>query len=193
MAQWSHTAVHWSRTLHVIATMLGLILLLLFASTGLLLNHPSWTAGGGPQVREESGSVPGELLASDLRLEEYLRGQYQLRGRAELVREAEQVQLAWRAPGYAADAKVALPAGAVTITVENQGLLAVILDLHRGKQSGPVWGWVMDITAVFLLLAGLTGLILTCWSARWRQVGLWTAGVGMVLVLALAVWAYWVG
>jgi hypothetical protein len=193
MQPWTQTMIHWSRTLHVIATMLGLILILLFAGTGLLLNHPSWTAGSLVEGREEAGVVPAEWLANDLQLEEYLRGQFHLRGRAELVREAEQVQLAWRAPGFAADAKVVLPAGTVALTVENQGLLAVILDLHTGNHAGPVWGWVMDVTAVFLLLAGLTGLILTGWSVRWQKVGLWSAGVGLVVVLALAGWAFWVG
>lgn len=193
MSQWSQTAVKWSRLLHVVVTMLGLLVLLLFAGTGLVLNHPSWTAGISVQRQEASGTVPPEQRVSDLHLEEYLRGHYQLRGRAEVVRAADYVEVAWRAPGYAADAKVELATGVVTLIVENQGLVAVVLDLHRGRQAGPVWGWVVDITAVGLLLAGLTGVIMTFWSVRWRNVGLWSAGVGVVLVLGLVAWAYWGG
>jgi hypothetical protein len=63
-------------------------------------------------------------------------------------------------------------------------------DLHRGKDSGIAWSWLIDLSAVLLLLGALTGITLWIALPKRRTLGLIALGLGVgvcVLVYLLVV------
>ena len=70
-------------------------------------------------------------------------------------------------------------------TVE-QGLLGVMNDLHRGRDSGAAWAWVIDISAVFLTLISVTGLGILFYLKKSRVAGLIVGLAGLVAVAILS-------
>lgn len=62
----------------------------------------------------------------------------------------------------------------------DDGLVAVINDLHKGRHTGTAWFYFIDVTAVICLLFAITGLLLLYVHAgkrrsTWPLVGLGTA------------------
>ena len=60
----------------------------------------------------------------------------------------------------AADAFIDRGTGAYELTVSKMGFAAVVNDLHKGRDSGPVWKAMIDRSAALLTFVSLTGLIL---------------------------------
>ena len=53
------------------------------------------------------------------------------------------------------------------IALVNRQLAAIIQDLHRGKNSGLAWRWVIDLSAWLVLALSLIGYVLF-FSLRFR-------------------------
>jgi len=182
----------WARTLHLYLSLLAFLSILFFAVTGLTLNHPEWFGEG--RVRKVSGTLPhapylqGEgmdwlALAEDLRA-------LGLRGR--VAERGESGGLAWlsfRAPGYGADAQVDPRTGAYTLSVTEAGLVAALNDLHKGRDTPGAWRWVLDLSALFLALVSLSGLLLSLLFGKTRKAALLTLLLGLLLFGGLALWA----
>jgi hypothetical protein len=60
-------------------------------------------------------------------------------------------------------------------------LVAVLNDLHKGRDTGRVWSWVIDISAAFMTLISLTGMILIYFVKKHRFNGLLLAVFGALL------------
>ena len=58
---------------------------------------------------------------------------------------------------------------------------AIINDLHKGRDAGPAWKLLIDISAVFMTLVSLTGMALIFFLAKRRFSGLLAAAIGAVL------------
>ncbi|WP_460388012.1 PepSY-associated TM helix domain-containing protein [Thermus thalpophilus] len=182
----------WARTLHLYLSLVAFLSILFFAVTGLTLNHPEWFGEG--KVGKLSGTLPhapyleGEsvdwlALAEDLRA-------LGLRGRvADRGQSGDQAWLSFRAPGYGADAQVDLKTGAYTLTLTEAGLVAVLNDLHKGRDTPSEWRWVLDLSALFLALVSLTGLLLSLLFRKTRKAALLTLLSGLLLFGGLALWA----
>ena len=57
-------------------------------------------------------------------------------------------------------ASVALTTGAYTFAVEQQGWVGVLNDLHKGRDTTTTWKWIIDVSAVFLVVVAITGLVI---------------------------------
>ncbi len=64
--------------------------------------------------------------------------------------------------------------------------LAVRNDLHRGRDSGRSWAWLIDVSGFFLVFLSLTGLGLLWYLKKVRLKGLLTLVVGVTLLIMLA-------
>ena len=189
---WRSRAYTLSRTLHLYLSLLAVLTRLFFAVTGLTLNHPEWFGEGAP--RKLSGTLPGAPYLEGgsvdwLRLAEDLRA-LGLRGRvADRGEAGEEVWISFRAPGYAADAQVDPRTGAYRMVVTDYGLVAVLNDLHKGRDTPGGWKLFLDLSALFLALVSLTGLLLGVLLPKSRRAALLVLGLGGLLFLALALYA----
>ncbi len=165
-------------------------MVLFFSITGLTLNHAEWIVGGLRQT-EKTGQLPVEWLSGaepkKLEIVEKLRSAFGVRGAVDEFRVDErECTVAFKGPGYAADAFVTRATGVLKLTVAEEGSLAALNDLHKGRHTSKTWAWVIDISAILLTLISLTGLGLLFYLKRIRTIGLIVVAGGALLLFILA-------
>lgn len=185
------TANRWTRWIHVYASMIAFVIVLFFGITGITLNHPNWTFGDDVNTTTTTGQLSIDTTLDDgsvnyLAISEYIRNTYDVSGQVDSFSDTNgQASIAYKNPGYAADLFVDMDTGEYTLTVEQQGWVAVVNDLHKGRDTGSAWKWVIDLSAGFLVLISLTGLTMQFFLRKRRRSALITACVGGIVVLAL--------
>ena len=176
------------RLLHVHVSMFALALMLLYAVSGLLLNHAD--SIGGESARPTTSTIQ---IAPDLNPAEAaaaIRSAAALRGHLESTDEsADELRLVFARPGYRAEAVVERATAKTELTIENRGLPGLLNDLHRGQHVRGVWSVVTDTAAIILALLAVTGLILW-WSLpvrrKWGTIWLVLGTAALVIVAAMA-------
>jgi hypothetical protein len=182
------------RWLHIYLSMFGFATILLFSVTGITLNHPTWFGLDADRVNDVAGELDRNWLAgSDDRVDrlviaEHLRSQHALRGAVSEFRlDDVECFVSFKGPGYAADAFIDRATGKYQLTIVQHGTVAVLNDLHKGRDTGVTWSLVIDLSALLMAISAITGLVLLFYLKRRRNPGLITAVVGTVLLIA----AYW--
>ena len=181
-----HTLLRW---LHIYTSMASLMVVLFFAATGITLNHPDWLAG--ESTRELTGRLPANWKTEKgvdwLVVDEYLRSTQGVHGTlSDHSADDAQASLTFKAPGYGADCFIKIDDGSYRMTVSYQGAIGVLNDLHRGRDAGRSWAWLIDVSGFFLTFLSLTGLGLLWYLKKVRLKGLATLVAGAVLLVALA-------
>ena len=178
-----------ARWLHIYLSMGSFALVLFFAATGLTLNHPNWFANR-TKTQERHGIAEKAMLrtaSSDgakLGLVEMLRAREHVQGAVSDFRvDDQQVSISFRAPGYTADAFIDRDTGKYDLSEVRNGFVAVMNDLHKGRDAGRVWSAVIDGSAVLLVLVSVTGLVLI-WFVHKRR----ASGLVLAAVAALGGW-----
>ena len=184
-----HSALRW---LHVYISMVMLLVVLFFAVTGITLNHPDWLAA--ERTDQYSGQLPPSWKTAQgvdwLIVAEQLRRDHAVRGTvADRTADDSQGALTFRAPGYSADAYIDMSNGSYQLTVVYQGALGVLNDLHRGRDAGGAWAWLIDLSGLFLVVLSLAGLGLLWYLKKMRLPALLVMAGGCVLLVLLATMA----
>ena len=96
-----------------------------------------------------------------------------------------QIVVSLRAPGYTADAFIDRVSGSYDLTVVQNGLVAVLNDLHKGRDTGKSWGVLIDISAVLLVMVSVTGLVLIWFVYKRRSSALLLATFTAIAVILL--------
>ena len=132
----------------------------------------------------------GKELAK-LEIVEYLRKTHGVRGAMSDFRvEEAQVAVSFKGPGYMADAFIDRESGNYDLSETRMGMVAVMIDLHKGRDSGRVWGWMIDLSAVLMVLVSVTGMALIFFLSKKRVSGLVIACMGAVVCsAAYLMWA----
>jgi hypothetical protein len=68
----------------------------------------------------------------------------------------------------------------------SRGWVSYLNDLHKGRNTGPVWSWFLDIFAAGCIVFCITGLILLWMHAHARKTTWWYVGLGLFIPLVLA-------
>jgi hypothetical protein len=196
-AMWKNRTATFSRWLHVYLSMVSFIVVLFFAVSGLTLNHADWF--DGKQVEKKSkGNIPVTWVNTHdttqikkLEIVELFRKNYGIKGYvSDFLIQDGQCSVSFKGPGYSADAFINRKDGNFQLTELRFGLVAVLNDLHKGRDSGKGWGWVIDISAFFLTLVSLSGLVMLCFLKKRRLTGLILAIIGGLL--CYIVYVIWV-
>ncbi|MCA9192778.1 MAG: PepSY-associated TM helix domain-containing protein [Planctomycetales bacterium] len=177
----------WMRWLHIYSSMLGLATVLFFSVTGITLNHPDWFPNL-ERSREASGYLSLDLLSAEgdpLKLEivEWLRNSHHITARlSDFSVDDFQCVVGFAGPGYSADVFIDRQTGKYDMQELSLGIVAVINDLHKGRDTGPIWKVVIDISAILLTFISASGLVLICWLRRKLISGILTMLVGTILI-----------
>lgn len=131
------------RWLHTYTSMITLLVVLFFALTGITLNHPDWVFSTDEVRSELTGTLPAGWITGGtvkwLTVAEAPRVDQHLKGRAGETRfNGSEADIVFVGPGYSADAVVDVT-GKYTVNVLQQGGVAVVNDLHRGRDTGGAW------------------------------------------------------
>jgi hypothetical protein len=171
------------RTLHVYLTMLGLLVMLLFGVTGFTVNHEEWFGATRPRVLDTEGTMPRELLAQGdaLRIVEHVRNTWRVAGAmTDYEASDDRVSIAFKEPGQLWELEIEKSTGRTKLHNETYNLAAFLNNLHRGRYAGPAWRWVIDVSALFIVLACATGIVLWLALPRRRLLGFIALAVGVL-------------
>jgi hypothetical protein len=181
---WKRHLIVWSRWLHIYLSMVCFGVVMFFSVTGLTLNHPDWFAKQERTI-QKSGALDAKWVRPDvdkLQVVERLRGRGDIKGALSDLRvDDSQVNLSFKSPGYEADVFIDRDTGHYEVTETRAGFAAVLNDLHKGRDSGKIWGWLIDFCAVMLTLISLTGLVILFFLAKRRVSGLVALAVGAAI------------
>jgi hypothetical protein len=191
------------RWLHIYLSMFSLAVVLFFSVTGITLNHPDWFFSGAENSREAEGEINPRWLRPDtpaaaedgalpnrqvskLEIVEHLRNTHSIRGALADFRVDEgECVISFKGPGYGADAFIDRETGHYRLTETYHGFIAVINDLHKGRDTGAAWSVLIDVSAVLMTLISLTGLVLLFYLKLRRIPGLIVAIGGTILAIVL--------
>lgn len=185
------------RTWHWISAAVSLVGMLLFAITGLTLNHAA-TISAKPEVTQHSATLPPELLKllakapADTVLPDAVSASLlpttglDTRGRAAEWSD-EEVYVAMPGPGRDAWVSIDRTTGEVKSENTDRGWVSYFNDLHKGRNSGVAWFWFIDIFAVACIVFTLTGLLLLNLHAKHRPSTWPLVGLGVVLPLVIVI------
>lgn len=186
-----------SRWLHIYLSMISFAIVLFFSVTGLTLNHAEYFAGESKTSIEKGTLNAAWVNAADtlhiakLEVVEYLRKTNSIKGELSEFRiDDAECSLSFKGPGYGADVFINRATGAYEISLMRAGAVGILNDLHKGRDSGKTWSWVIDISAILMTFVSLTGFILILYIKRKRISGLTWAVIG--LLLSILVYVLWV-
>ncbi len=194
-----HHVPHWkrklaavSRWLHIYLSMGSFGVLFFFAVTGLTLNHTEWF-GNKQSVTQRKGSVDLKWLnpkdVAKLEIVEQLRATGVKGALSDFRIDGAQIGVSFKGPAYTADAFIDRETGKYDLTETRMGFVAVINDLHKGRDSGRAWSLVIDLSAALMVFVSLSGLVLMFYLHKRRASGLIALACGAALCwLVYAVW-----
>ena len=189
---WLGTLRQW----HWISSALCLAGMLLFAVTGITLNHAGQIEGKAqvtsrieqlPEALRESlpaqtseHEIPGELAGW---LEDTLN--IRLAGREAEWSDGE-LYIGLPRPGGDAWLSLDLASGELEYEVTDRGWIAYLNDLHKGRHTGTAWSWFIDLFAVACVIFCITGLLLLHRYASGRPATWPLSALGLVIPVLLA-------
>jgi hypothetical protein len=168
--------------------MLSFALLLFFAVTGLTLNHAEWfdsherpTVIHGALNKAWVNTPDPAAVAKD-ELVNYFRRKYRTKDAlSDFHVDGQQCEILFKGPGYEADAIIDRETGTYDLSVSPFSLVAILNDLHKGRDAGKSWSAVIDFSAILMALVSLTGLTLIFFLNKRRFSGLVLVVVGALL------------
>ncbi len=90
-------------------------------------------------------------------------------------------------PGGDAFLTIDLASGEVNHERTDRGVIAYLNDLHKGRNTGAVWVWFLDVFAIATLVFCITGFFLLQMHSRNRAATWPMVGLGLALPLVLAI------
>ena len=191
----------WLKQLHSwhwISAAVSLVGLILFAITGVTLNHAA-SIPADPVTVEQTATLPAPLLqrlasfpqeTTDPVPDAVARWSAQTL-KAEIAGKptettAEEIYVALPTPGGDGWVTIDRSTGDVLHETTTRGWIAYLNDLHKGRNAGPAWGWFLDLFAVACLVFCITGLFLLHLHARQRRMTWPLVGLGLMIPLLIA-------
>ena len=187
------------RQWHWISAAVSLAGMLMFALTGITLNHAADIS-----VEPEVVTIDAQLtdtLISVLRrsdqegshhqvppaLNVWLATKHDIRisQQARVEWSDEEIYIAMAGPGVDSWLAIDLAFNELIYERTDRGWIAYFNDLHKGRDSGPVWGWFIDIFAAVCVIFCATGLILLIRQTKHRPMTWPITSLGLVLPVIL--------
>jgi uncharacterized protein len=195
MHVWKRRLAKYSRWLHIYTSMTSFVIVFFFAVTGWTLNHADRFSGRDRPARSTGAVDPtwtntGSAAVKRIDVVEAVRRAGHVSGTVTDFRtDDDQVSITFKGPGYAADATVDRRTGTYEVVESRLGFIAIVNDLHKGRDAGATWKLVIDISAALLTFVSLTGLVLIYFIHKHRLSGVILLVAGGVLVSVLYAWA----
>lgn len=163
------------RQWHWISSAGCLVCMLLFAITGITLNHAT-DIKVTPEVTSLETSLPQSILV-DLKtiaqqedteaelpasLTFWLQQTHSISVSKHAVAQwsEDELYVVQAGPGFDTWFAVDFISNELSYENTDRGVIAYLNDLHKGRDTGVVWGWFLDVFSVACIVFCLTGLLL---------------------------------
>ena len=190
-----------ARVVHVYLSMALLILLALFCITGIALNHNDWLK------QQHSDHVVEMTLPENIHtlleessqtffadppldaLRQHLKNTYNLHPVNDIAldEDAGEIIFDYKLPAGYASAILLFDEQRMELEYRKGSWLTIMNDLHKGRHTGIVWSWVIDISAAAMLLFSVAGLFILLQNKKYRRTGLICGFIGLITPILL----YW--
>ncbi|MGD9842100.1 MAG: PepSY-associated TM helix domain-containing protein [Steroidobacteraceae bacterium] len=198
---------YWLKTLHQwhwISSAIALIGLLLFSITGVTLNHAAHL-DVEPRIVTQKVQLPVDLQskiwalgmkfeadqtlpALPIPLQDWLNETLSIDISDSTIEwSGHELYLSMPRPGGDAWLSIILEDGSIEYQNTDRGWLAYFNDLHKGRHTGPAWGWFIDIVAGACLLFSITGLFILKMHAKNRPSTWPLVGLGLLVPMLIAI------
>lgn len=165
--------------------MISFFIILFFSITGFTLNHAEWF-DGFEKVMNFKGILPVEWVnttdtasINKLAIVELFRNRYHITGLlSDFIIEEDQCSISFKGPGYAAEVFIDRKKGNYRLKETKLGMVAVMNDLHKGRDTGRKWAVLIDAAAIFMVLVSLSGLLIMAFMKKKRIGGYVLVGLG---------------
>lgn len=188
--------VSWSRTIHIYLSIALFVVLVFFSITGITLNHVDvFTAE--PVITEiavdslpELPLDPEGLIADSPELAAFLQAEFGLnRAKASLTHEGSLIFVDYRGPGATAFVEIDQEQQKAFGEKSDYGLVAMLNDLHKARETDILWKWILDSSSVLLIFFSIAGFVLLLPNNyRLKRVAAYTA-----IATVLVSFGYWLG
>jgi hypothetical protein len=198
---WSRSRGWWLRHLHTwhwISAAVSLVGMMLFALTGLTLNHAG-AINAAPVVRDMKANLPPPLLPALARAAEakatlpapvarHIVATLDIDTAGRPVEWSDgEAYVALPRPGGDAWVSIDRTTGAITAETTDRGWVSYLNDLHKGRNAGTPWFWFIDAFAVACLIFTLTGMVILQLHARNRRSTWPLVGAGLAIPVLIAI------
>ncbi|ENX63283.1 MULTISPECIES: PepSY-associated TM helix domain-containing protein [Acinetobacter] len=183
-----------ARYVHGWLSAFAFIVLIFFAATGLLLNNPDWFKSSNDEQIVKL-TLPAAFVSAIQKQEnptpailDFVRDKQPLIGRyksSEVMDGEAMIRL--ESPAGSTDLWVLMDEGQVEITQKPASTVSLLNDLHRGKNVGATWHWLIDISAIIIILLSLAGYILFL-TIKTRLITHLLLTAGSLAVIILLIW-----
>jgi len=180
----------WCRALHIYLSTALFTLLIFFCISGFLLNHLALLSKD-KSTGKQIGRIPQQLITEFsedspsqakilFSLQIYFSEKYQLKQLSQVEWDEEMQELLLDYPVPAGFALVIINLENYQFVIEHQqnDIVNIINDLHKGRHAGQVWSLLIDISAILITLFSLTGLIILFQNKKKRFLGAWLTVLG---------------
>lgn len=185
------------RQWHWISSAVCLFGMLLFAITGITLNHAA-DIRATIKVQNIEDSVPLAVLNTTQGLQQgplptvfrhWLQTEHAIAVGDTHVAEwsDDEVYLSLPRPGGDAWLSLDRASGELLYEKTERGWVSYLNDLHKGRNTGQVWFWFIDVFAIACMVFCLTGLVLLYRYAGPRPTTWPTVGLGLVIPLLIVI------
>ena len=191
----------WLKQLHTwhwISAALSLAGMLLFAITGLTLNHAGWFSAR-TSSQAQTVALPPALHAAlqqvadtgEQPLPPAIAGWVRQTFGADVRHvsaeaDTDELYLSQSLPGGEATLRIARAEATATYTRSSRGWVAYLNDLHKGRHTGAVWSAFIDLLAIACIVFTLTGLALLWMHGRTRPLTWPLTGLSLLAPLLIA-------
>lgn len=197
-ASWLKHLYQW----HWISSAICLVGMLLFSVTGITLNHASQIEAQA-SIKQQKVATPVAInqqlqqlaaqekppLALPNNVEQWLDNQQAIRlsSESQIEWSPEEVYISLPKAGGDAWARFSLAEGQFEYESTSRGIISLLNDLHKGRHTGAVWQWFIDIFSLACVVFSLTGLFILQQHARRRPLVWPLLSTGLVIPVLLVV------
>lgn len=191
------------RQWHWISSALCLVGMLLFAITGITLNHAGQIKSE-IRIRTVELSVPKVVMAPALaytaiegfaaeasiprELRDWLKEEVGISVGSQFAEWGEyEIYLSMPRPGGDSWLSIDLETGELLYEDTSRGVVSYINDLHKGRNTGITWAWFLDIFSTACIIFCITGLILLQRHSQSRPLTWPVVGLGFVVPALIAI------
>lgn len=167
--------------------------MLLFSVTGFTLNHAEWIKAD-PKVTHWEKPINDELNNKlgnpDLKMTPEISADIKKQTGIDIKTikpELNDGEVYFAMPGPGVDEWLSIDTATQTATYErsHRGIISVLNDLHKGRDSGPVWKLFIDIIAIAAVIFCLTGFGLLWMYSKGRRITWSIVSLGVVAPIIL--------